>query len=163
MSAVVYLHSCVQLFVTPWTIGPPVSSVHGDSPGKNTGVGCYAFLHGIFMTQKWNSHLLWFLHCRRILYHWEKIDLVYMKPTLIMKNHNWWKLKMEKSKQAFIFYWLIIRKTKTFISICLCLFFSINFSLKYNCFPEFCCFLSNFNIIVFLNHSFSSISSYSGK
>ena len=27
---------------------PPVSSVHGDPPGKNTGVGCHAFLQGIF-------------------------------------------------------------------------------------------------------------------
>ena len=30
-----------QSFVTPWTAG---SSVHEDSPGKNTGVGCHAFL-----------------------------------------------------------------------------------------------------------------------
>ena len=28
------------LHATPWTVGPPGSSVHGDSPGKNTGVGC---------------------------------------------------------------------------------------------------------------------------
>ena len=27
------------------------SSVHGDSPGKNTGVGCHALLQGIFPTQ----------------------------------------------------------------------------------------------------------------
>ena len=27
---------------------PPGSSVHGDSPGKNTGVGCHALLQGIF-------------------------------------------------------------------------------------------------------------------
>ena len=39
------------------TLGDPVdcspagSSVHGDSPGKNTGVGCYALLQGIFPTQ----------------------------------------------------------------------------------------------------------------
>ena len=26
----------------------PGSSVHGDSPGKNTGVGCHALLWGIF-------------------------------------------------------------------------------------------------------------------
>ena len=25
---------------------PPGSSVHGDSPGKNTGVGCHALLQG---------------------------------------------------------------------------------------------------------------------
>jgi len=28
----------------------PGSSVHGDSPGKNTGVGCHALLQGIFST-----------------------------------------------------------------------------------------------------------------
>ena len=33
------------------------SSVHGDSPGKNTGGGCYALLHGIFPTQVLNPHL----------------------------------------------------------------------------------------------------------
>ena len=27
---------------------PPGSSVHGDSPGKNSGVGCHALLDGIF-------------------------------------------------------------------------------------------------------------------
>ena len=45
---------------------PPGSSVHGDSPGKNTGVGCCAFLQGIFLTQGSNPHLL---YCRRILYY----------------------------------------------------------------------------------------------
>jgi len=39
---------------------PPGSSVHGDSPGKNTGVGCHALLQGIFPTQGWNPGLL---HC----------------------------------------------------------------------------------------------------
>ena len=55
--------SCVQLFVTPWTIDR--SSVHGDSSGKNTGMGCNTLLQGIFLTQKSNPHLL---HCRWILY-----------------------------------------------------------------------------------------------
>ena len=45
---------------------PPGSSVHGDSPGKNTGVGCHAFLQGMFPTQGSNPGLL---HCRWILYH----------------------------------------------------------------------------------------------
>ena len=37
----------------------PGSSVHGDSPGKNTGVGCHALLQGIFPTQGSNpvSHI----------------------------------------------------------------------------------------------------------
>ena len=36
------------------------------SPDKNMGVGCHAFLQGIFPTQGLNSGLL---HCRQILYH----------------------------------------------------------------------------------------------
>ena len=37
------------------------------SPGKNTGVGCHALLHGNFLIQESNPHLL---HCRRPLYRW---------------------------------------------------------------------------------------------
>ena len=44
---------------------PPGSSVHGDSPGKNTGVGGHVLLQGFFPTQGSNPGLL---HCRRILY-----------------------------------------------------------------------------------------------
>ena len=33
---------------------PPGSSVHGDSPGKSTGVGCHSRLQGIFLTQGLN-------------------------------------------------------------------------------------------------------------
>ena len=43
----------------------PGSPVHGDSPGKNTGVGCHALLQGIFPTQGLNPGLP---HCRWILY-----------------------------------------------------------------------------------------------
>ena len=32
----------------------PGSSVHGDSPGKNTRVGCHALFQGIFPTQGLN-------------------------------------------------------------------------------------------------------------
>ena len=35
----------------PMDCSPPDSSVHGNSPGKNTGVGCHALLQGIFPTQ----------------------------------------------------------------------------------------------------------------
>ena len=45
---------------------PPGSSVRGDSPGKNTGVGCHALHQGIFPTQGLNPGLP---HCRRILHH----------------------------------------------------------------------------------------------
>ena len=43
----------------------PGSSVHRDSPCKNTGVGCHALLQGIFLTQELNQGLL---HCRWIPY-----------------------------------------------------------------------------------------------
>ena len=35
----------------PRDYSPPGSSVHGHSPGKNTGVGCHALFQGIFPTQ----------------------------------------------------------------------------------------------------------------
>ena len=44
---------------------PPGSSVHGDSPGKNTGAGGHAFLQGIFPTQGSSPGVP---HCRWILY-----------------------------------------------------------------------------------------------
>ena len=43
------------MFLCPW-----------DSPGRNTGVGCYSLLQGIFPTQRSNPGLL---HCQQILYH----------------------------------------------------------------------------------------------
>ena len=57
----------LQLYPTlcnPLGCSPPASSVHGDSPGKNPGVGCQALLHGIFPTQGSNPGLLCLLHCR---------------------------------------------------------------------------------------------------
>ena len=39
---------------------PPGSSVHGNSPGKNTGVGYHALLQGVFPTQGLNPGLLHF-------------------------------------------------------------------------------------------------------
>ena len=35
----------------PMDYSPQDSSIHGDSPGKNAGVGCHALLQGIFPTQ----------------------------------------------------------------------------------------------------------------
>ena len=49
----------------PMDCNPPVSSVHGDFPGQNTGKGWHALLQGIFPTQGSNSGLP---HCRQILY-----------------------------------------------------------------------------------------------
>ena len=49
--------SCVLLFVTLWTVACQAPLL-GDSPGKNTGVGCHALLQGIFLTQGLNLRLL---------------------------------------------------------------------------------------------------------
>ena len=46
----------------PMDYSLPGSSVHGDSPGKNTGVDWHALLQGIFPTQGLNQCLLCFLH-----------------------------------------------------------------------------------------------------
>ena len=54
------LQSCPTL-CNPMDCSPPGSSVHGNSPGKNTGVGCHALLQGILPTQGSNPGLL---HCR---------------------------------------------------------------------------------------------------
>ena len=45
--------SCVRLFCDPVDCSPPGSPVHGDSPGKNTGVGCHALLQGSSQPRDW--------------------------------------------------------------------------------------------------------------
>ena len=57
--------SVVSQLCDPMDCSPPGSSVNGDTPGKNTGVGCHAFLQEIFPTQESNPGLP---HYRQILY-----------------------------------------------------------------------------------------------
>ena len=67
------VHVLCLVVQLPLTLCDPVNcslpgfSIHGDSPGKNTGVGCHALLQGFFPAQDqgWNPGLL---HCRWILY-----------------------------------------------------------------------------------------------
>ena len=58
---------------------PPGSSVCGDSPGKNIGVGCHALLQGTFLTQGWYPGVL---HYRWILCHLSHQGSIW---------HNWIK------------------------------------------------------------------------
>ena len=54
------LAELLQLHLTlcnPMDCSLPGFSIHGDSPGKNTGVGCQALLQRIFPTQGLNLHL----------------------------------------------------------------------------------------------------------
>ena len=53
ISFILYLHAVMYLITQscpilcdPMDCSLPGSSVHGDSPAKNTGVGCHAFLQG---------------------------------------------------------------------------------------------------------------------
>ena len=58
-----FSRSVMSKSLQPQGLYPPPrqgSSVHGDSPGKNTGVGCHSLLQGIFLTQGSNPGLL---HC----------------------------------------------------------------------------------------------------
>ena len=57
--------SCPTL-CDPMDCSPPGSCVHGVSPGKNTRLGCHAFLRRIFPTQGLNPGLP---HCWWILYY----------------------------------------------------------------------------------------------
>ena len=47
---------CMQMSTLMCSL--PGSSIHGDSPGKNTGVGCHFLLQGIFLAQGSNPQLL---------------------------------------------------------------------------------------------------------
>ena len=61
----------------------PGSSVHGDSPDKNTGVGCHALLQEIFLIQGSNPCFSSLLYCRQILYHWANC-----KKNNLQKRHE---------------------------------------------------------------------------
>ena len=63
------------------------SSVHGDSPGKNTGVGCHALLQGIFPTQALNLSLP---RCRKILYHLSHQGSPFLLAVLLVFTHVVW-------------------------------------------------------------------------
>ena len=61
---VLVFQSCLIL-CDPMNCSLPGSSVHGDSPGKNTRVGRHSLLQEMFLTQGSNPGLL---HCMQIIY-----------------------------------------------------------------------------------------------
>ena len=65
MSCAGLSRSVISTLGNPMDCSPPGSSAHGDSPGKNKGVGCHALFQGIFPTQGSNPCLL---HCRQVVY-----------------------------------------------------------------------------------------------
>ena len=100
--------SCPTL-CDPMDCSQPSPSVRGDSPGKNTRVGCHALHQGIFPTQGSHPGLP---HCRWILYHfsyqgspnlnksWENIGQTSSCPNISMKAIVVFKsIKIMKDKE----------------------------------------------------------------
>ena len=103
--------SCLTL-CDPMNCSLPGSSVHGDSPSKNIGVGSLSLLQGIFLTQESNRGLL---HCRWILYHLTSYDYEYFHfycqgVTLAMVSKLCWST-------ATIFCTLIVLSTHWMLGI----------------------------------------------
>ena len=73
-------HSCPTL-CNPMDCSPPGSSVHGDSPGKNSGVGCYVPLQRIFPNQGSNLRFLSLLH-------WQACSLLLAPPGKPISAHT---------------------------------------------------------------------------
>ena len=73
--------SCLTL-CDPMNCSPPGSSVHRDSPGKNTEVGGHALLQGIFPTQGSNPGLP---RCRRVLY-WATREAITILDECLLKG-----------------------------------------------------------------------------
>ena len=99
--------SCPTL-CDPMDCSPPGSSVHGDSPGKNTGVGCHALFQGIFPTQGSNPGLL---HCRWILYCLSHQGSFPVKFRLL--KSSWFSLDKWGDSS-----WLLIRTCGLFTASC---------------------------------------------
>ena len=70
VSLFTHVLSHVWLLCYPMDHSPPGSSVHGDSPGKNTRVGCHSLLQGLFPAQGSNPGLLHWQMDSLPLHHW---------------------------------------------------------------------------------------------
>ena len=86
--------SCLTLW-NPMECSLPGSSVLGNSPNQNTGVGCHALLQGIFPSQESNPGLP---HCRRILYQLSYSESPYVKNKWLATHTIW----QRKSSYRFI-------------------------------------------------------------
>ena len=123
------VHSVMSnYFVTPWTVArqAPLSM---EFSRKNTGVGCYFLLQGIFPTQELNTCLLHLLYSRQILYHrntWEAfilwlnyyyvvltVFLCYCFFLLLWLNLVFWTQKRPgKLKFSFLFPFFSFKQTR---------------------------------------------------
>ena len=116
--------SCL-IFVTP---EEPSSSVHGDSPGKSSGVDCHSLLQGIFPIQKSNPglpHFRQILYCQPPVKHMTNLDSTLksrdialltkvctvkaMVFPVIMYGYESWTIKKSECQRTDVFelwYWI---------------------------------------------------------
>ena len=101
------LSHSVWLFATPWTVAHQVLLSLGFS-SKNTGVGCYVLLQGIFPTQGLNPHLLCLLHWQKDSLPLNHLAMLIPNSVLLLTQHtsrpllcsiNWCILKNANSFQ----------------------------------------------------------------
>ena len=103
---------------------PPGSSVHGDSPWKNTGEGCDSLLRGIFQTQGSNPGLLINL---------DFVKLVAMKKQLIASTfYSLYGQYLFKCQGAVTFSFVLKSKIMSFYIF-----------LFFNCAGTCYCFIKN--------------------
>ena len=91
-----------------------------DSPGKNTGVGCHALLHGIFPMQRSNACLLSFLHWQADFLllvppgkpaHYRPLWPIYIKVHPPHTPHPWGPASLLSIARAIITCWHKIKYT----------------------------------------------------
>ena len=83
--------SCVQLCDLT-NCSPPGSSVHGDSPGKNAGVGCHALLQGIYSSVL-SKYTEWIFILPS-----SKPQVTKSKQALLSPLRQWRKLRPRKAR-----------------------------------------------------------------
>ena len=86
---VIHHFSCDRTFCNAMDCNPQGASVHGDSPGKITGIGCHFLLQGIFPTQGSNPALL---HCRQITIPTESSGkpVICIRDNIKISKLFWW-------------------------------------------------------------------------
>ena len=106
---------CVWL-CDPMNCSLPGSSIHGDSPGKNTGVGCHALLQGIFPTQ-----CLFCLIGRQFLYlplvppgKPTYREMVKIRPSMTLEHKIKRQEKLEQWADAYSLRRVTVRKLDSF-------------------------------------------------
>ena len=93
----------------PMHCSPPGSSVQGDSPGKNTVVGCHALLQEIFPTQGSNTGLL---HGRHILYHLShQCSLTFRKEKVIKNQWRGSYSKDSRISREGVSTWSVVKRS----------------------------------------------------